>query len=40
MVIPSDDGLNAITIRVGLDDEPKQHVDYVYDPDSLQCQRG
>jgi hypothetical protein len=38
-VIPRDDSLDAITIRIGLGDEPEYDVDNVHDPDSLQTQR-
>jgi hypothetical protein len=35
-VIPRDDRPDAIAIRVGPDDKPKQDVDNVHCPDSLQ----
>ena len=34
--IPRNDGPDAIGVRVGLDDEPKQDVDHIHYPDSLQ----
>jgi len=35
-IIPRHNGPDAIGIRVGLDNEPKQDVDHIYKPDSLQ----
>ena len=37
--VPRNDSLDAISIRIGLDNEPKQDVDHVHNPDSLQMQR-
>jgi len=39
-IIPRNNGLDAITSRIGLGDEPEYDVDQVHDPDSLQMQRG
>ena len=38
-VIPRNDGPYAVGVRVGLDDEPKQEIDHIHNPDSLQTTR-